>query len=138
MFRSTQAREQEAGGGAVDVAPLLDVVFILLIFFLVTATFVEDTGLDVERPQATASRRLSPPSLRLSVGASGAVYTGGERVSLEEVSRRVRRFRRSEPKGSIIVIPDAEAAAERLVAVIDAAKRAGAKRIAIGTKRPGS
>ena len=69
--------------------PLLDVVFILLIFFLVTATFVRETGVTVTRPQASQAETLEPSSMRVSVTASGDVYAEGRLVTLEELRRKV-------------------------------------------------
>jgi biopolymer transport protein ExbD len=119
------------------MAPLMDLVFILLIFFLVTATFVRDTGIQVERPQATWSDAVDARSLRIGLAASGAIYVEGQRTDLAALRERIERFVTDERDGSVILIPDRKTSAGRLVEVMDAAKLAGAKELAVATRRKG-
>jgi len=137
MFRSVQTREGKSSGALVDIAPLIDVVFILLIFFLVTATFVRDTGVDVLRPEATVTRSLEPASMRISVTAAGDVYTDGRRVSLEELRSQVSTFIADRRQRSVIVIPDVEVPAGKLIEVMDAARMGGATDVALATRSRG-
>jgi biopolymer transport protein ExbD len=134
MFRSVQNRDQ-SNGVLVDIAPLIDVMFILLLFFLVSSTFVRDTGVSVTRPQASMSQSLEPTSMRVSVTASGDVYAEGSRVSLEELRAKVAAFVAREKRRAVVVIPDVEVSAGRLVEVMDAAKLAGAEDVALATAR---
>lgn len=134
MFRSVQNRDQ-SNGVLVDIAPLIDVMFILLLFFLVSSTFVRDTGVSVTRPQASMSQSLEPTSMRVSVTASGDVYAEGSRVSLDELRAKVAAFVAREKRRAVIVIPDVEVSAGRLVEVMDAAKLAGAEDVALATAR---
>jgi len=135
MFQSIQNRGNQKTSAAVDIAPLIDIVFILLIFFLVTTTFVRDTGVQVQRPQATVTRTLEPTSLRVSVAPSGAVYTQGQAVSLDQLRDRVRQFVSRERQRSVIVIPDKSVPSGRLIEVMDAARSAGAVGVAVATER---
>ena len=134
MFRSLQSREQ-SNGVLVDIAPLIDVMFILLLFFLVSSTFVRDTGVAVARPQAAAAQALEPTSLRVSVTAAGDVYVEGNRVSVEELRAKVSAFVARERQRTVIVIPDADVSAGRLVEVMDAARLGGAEDVAVATTR---
>ena len=109
-----------------DIAPLIDVVFILLIFFLVTTSFLRDTGLDVELPQATQARSLDPGSLRVAISAGGMTFTEGRALTLEQLAARVRTFVAEKPEGMVILLPDRELPSGRLVEVMDRAKAAGA------------
>lgn len=139
MFQSVQQRSRSANAAmSVDIAPLIDVVFILLIFFLVTATFVRDTGVTVDRPQASRVEALEPESLRLSITASGAVYSEGSRLSDADLRRRVREFASARERGSVIVIPDRAVPSGRLVEVMDLARQSGARRVAVASQRPGN
>ena len=138
MFRSVQQRDSKSAATMVDIAPLIDVVFILLIFFLVTATFVRDTGVDVVRPQATQTRSLEPSAMRVSITASGDIYTEGRRVTADELQARVQSFIAEQNKRSVIVIPDAEVTAGTLIEVMDAARRGGATDVALATKKIGA
>jgi len=138
MFPSVQDRLKGRRTGAlVDIAPLIDIVFILLIFFLVTTTFVRETGMEVRRPEAVSARALEPAHLRVSISPTGSIHTEGERVTLSGLERRVRRFIARERKEAVIIIPDRAVSAERLVEVMDAAKLGGAREISVATRRPG-
>ena len=89
MFQSVQRRTNGQGSApGVNLAPLMDMVFILLIFFVVTTTFVRETGIQVQRPQAVWSDSLDSRSLRVSISAAGAVHTEGRRVSLAALRDR--------------------------------------------------
>ena len=139
MFISTQHRARSAAAAmAIDIAPLIDVVFILLIFFLVTATFVRDSGIQVRRPQAAATRALEPTAMRISIAASGAVFAEGQQIELAELEQKVRQFVASHAEGPVIIIPDERVLAGRLVAVMDTARQAGARDVALATRRPES
>jgi len=136
MFESVQRQENGSESAvAVDIAPLIDMVFILLIFFLVTTTFVRETGITVNKPEAIETEALRPESLRISIAASGALYMGGRQVDLAACREAVRRYVAQERDGAVIIIPDADVRAQRLVTVMDAAKQGGAKEIAVATRR---
>jgi len=136
MFESVQQRENGSGSAAaVDIAPLIDMVFILLIFFLVTTTFVRETGIVVRRPEALKTQTLRPLSLRISIAASGAIYTQGHQVDLSRCREVVLRFMSQEKDGTVIIVPDEDVSARRLVSVMDAAKQGGAKEIAVATRQ---
>jgi len=139
MFSSVQARrKQDRAAAVVDIAPLIDIVFILLIFFLVTTTFVQDTGVEVNRPESVTAARVEPTSLRISIAASGAVYTEGEQVNLGVLTSRVERFVGREREHAVLMIPDASVTSGRLVEVMDAVRRGGAQSISIATERSAS
>ncbi|MFQ5843876.1 MAG: ExbD/TolR family protein [Planctomycetota bacterium] len=136
MFTSVQRRGNGAAGAPqVNLAPLMDLVFILLIFFLVTATFVRDTGITVERPRAAWSDSLDARSLRVGIAAGGAVYVEGQRTDLGALRERIARFVTDERDGSVVLIPDRKTPSGRLVEVMDTAKLAGARELAVATRR---
>lgn len=119
----------------VNLAPLMDLVFILLIFFVVTATFTQDTGIRVDRPQARWSDGMDPLSLRVAITAGGSIWVEGRRVELASLRDRVARLVTEDPGASVVLIADRDTAAGRLVEVMDAAKLAGAKSLAVATSR---
>lgn len=137
MFSSMQQRKNNDAAPAVDMAPLIDVVFILLIFFLVTATFVRETGIEVQRPQATAAPSLDQQAMRISITVNGTIYTEGSAVDLQTLRSKVSTFVSSNPSSPVIVIPDQDTRAQRVVDVMDAAKLAGAVNVAIATEKKG-
>lgn len=138
MFQSMQQqRRSNDNAAAVDIAPLIDIVFILLIFFLVTTTFVRDRGIDVTRPQATHAQTLEPEALRVHVTDAGNVFVDGRAAQLAQVAAKVREFVQRAPDASVIVVPDEKVEARTLVDVMDRVKDGGAKQVALATRRKG-
>jgi biopolymer transport protein ExbD len=135
MFQSVRGRRRSQTATEVNMAPLIDMVFILLIFFLVTTTFVRDIGLKVDKPQATFASNLDKESLRVGVAETGTIFVEGKRLGLDELKDRVRQFVLKEKSGAVIVIPDEKLSAGRLVAIMDAAKLGGARSISIATRQ---
>ncbi len=131
-FRSNS----DAGGdeGGIDISPLIDCVFILLIFFIVTTTFVEETGIEVDKPQAASSVRLEKNSILIAVTAKGEVVYGGREIGIAGVQPVVRRMIQKEDL-PVIVQVDQGAQAGLFVRVIDEAKLAGAKKVSVATRK---
>lgn len=135
MFQSLQTRQKNNTAVlAIDVAPLIDIIFILLIFFMVSTTFVPDRGIDVSRPRAVFSENLVGTPLRISIAASGAVYADGRFLDLEQLRDRVERFVGGNPDDGIVIIPDESISAGRLVTVIDSVRQAGGRDLTLATR----
>ena len=112
----------------VDITPLLDVVFILLIFFIVTATFLQETGIELVVPQDNAQENETrpPPTLILSVRTDGFVeIDGGRLIDPRSVAPVIEEFKAREPRGVVMVSAAPDAKAEVSVTVIDQARQAG-------------
>lgn len=137
MFEGLRAARREAPPG-VDMAPLIDVVFILLIFFLVTASFRRDEAIPLDRPVATQADEVPTEALRVHVSAEGRILLGARELSEAELAERVRRFVERDAAARVVVIPDAALPSGRLVAVMDAARAGGARQLSVATRRPGS
>ncbi len=120
----------------INVSPLIDMVFILLIFFIVTTVFVEETGTDVDKPQAASVVQLEKNSILLAVTAKGQVVYGGKEIGLGGVRPLVRRLTQQEPMPVIIQV-DRNASAGLLVRVIDESKLGGAKNVSIAAEPGG-
>jgi biopolymer transport protein ExbD len=116
----------------INVSPLIDMVFILLIFFIVTTVFVEETGTEVDKPQAATATQLEKNSVLLALTAKGEVIYGGKEIGLGGVRPLVARLCQSEPMPVIIQV-DQKASAGLLVRVIDEAKLGKAKNVSIAT-----
>jgi len=129
---SSDEGEAEAG---VDMSPLIDCVFILLIFFIVTTTFVEETGVEVDKPQAASATNLEKTSILIALTAKGDVVYGGRNIGVRGVRNEVTRMLQKDPETPVIVQADGEAKSELLVRVIDEAKLAGARKVSIATKK---
>ena len=121
----------------VNVSPLIDMVFILLIFFIVTTTFVEETGVDVDKPSAASAASLDKNSILLAVTAQGQVVYGGEEIGIGAVRPLVKRLVDSsgaEPMPVIIQV-DKAATSDVLLRVIDESKLGGAKNVSLAAAR---
>ncbi len=128
-FRSSTDENTEAG---VDISPLIDCVFILLIFFIVTTTFVEETGVEVDKPQAASSVQLEKTSILLAITDKGEIVYGGREIGIAGVQPLVKRMMQKE-EVPVIVQADQNVQAGLLVRVIDEAKLAGAQKVSIAT-----
>ena len=133
MPRSVRRRRNGNAVMAFDIAPLIDVVFILLIFFLVSTSFVRDSGIDVTRPEATQSHELESDSLRIHITAGGQAFTDdGQPADLKEVAQRVREFVAQREDGTVVLIADAELPVGALGQFLDTVMLAGG-RVALAT-----
>ena len=119
----------------IDISPLIDVVFILLIFFMVSTTFVKDAQLDLERPSAQSATQASGEAIRVSIDRHGDIYMGDAPVRLWMLQSRVRELLRSSVDDSVLVIADRSTAAEQLIDVVDQCRLAGAKGVGVVTER---
>jgi biopolymer transport protein ExbD len=133
-FRRAIADTEEVSD--INVSPLIDMVFILLIFFIVTTVFVEETGTDVDKPQAASAVQLEKNSILLALTAKGQVVYGGKEIGLGGVRPLVRRLTQKEPLPVIIQV-DRNASAGLLVRVIDESKLGGAKNVSIAAEQGG-
>ena len=132
-FREMSADDSPDTG--IDISPLVDCVFILLIFFIVTTTFVEETGVEVDKPQAASSVQLEKTSLLIAITAKGEVVYGGREIGISGVRPLVRRELQKEDV-PVIIQADAAASSGQLVRVIDEAKLAGAVKVSVATRKP--
>jgi biopolymer transport protein ExbD len=131
-FRDTGG--DEGGEGGIDMSPMIDCVFILLIFFIVTTTFVEETGVEVDKPQAASAAQLEKTSILIALTAKGEVVYGGREIGLSGVQPVVKRLIQKEDV-PVIVQADATVPSGLLVRVIDEAKLAGAEKVSLATHR---
>ncbi len=117
----------------IDLTPMLDVVFIMLIFFIVTASFVKEVGIGVNVPDASDE----PPSavdkadILVQVSASNEIYMEGRRVDVRSVRSIIARLYAENPKASVIIKADAKSEAATYVAVADAARSADVKQVSL-------
>lgn len=131
-FRSFGSDEGESAG--IDMSPLIDCVFILLIFFIVTTTFVEETGVEVDKPQAASSVNLEKNSVLLAITAKGEVVYGGQEIGVGGVQTVVKRMLEKEEL-PVIVQADQSVPSGLLVRVIDEAKLGGSAKVSLATRK---
>ncbi|MCK5534251.1 biopolymer transporter ExbD [bacterium] len=118
-----------------NISPLVDMVFLLLIFFLVTTTFSRETGVEVHKPKAKTARTLSRESVLISVTKEGTIHINNRKVDLEELNRIIKETLRNKTDSSIIIIVDKVSFTGRVIAVMDECKQAGAERISLAAMK---
>jgi biopolymer transport protein ExbD len=131
-FRSFSEIDEDSGG--IDISPLIDCVFILLIFFIVTTTFVEESGVEVDKPQAASSIKLEKNSILLAITPKGEVVYGGRDIGVAGVQPLVKRMRQTEEL-PVIIQADHQVNAGLFVRVIDEAKLGGATKVSVATSK---
>lgn len=128
-------RKRESKVADVDMSPLIDMVFILLIFFMVSSTFVKDMKLDLERPGASSASRASSKVIRVYIDNVGDSYIDGQPVKTWAIQSKLRDMLRTSTEKSVLVISDDTIAVEKLIEVIDQCRLSGAKDVAVATKK---
>ncbi len=129
-------RKREAEDSDVNVTPLLDIVFIMLIFFIVTATFIKEPGVTVQRPDAQTAEEQRLVSVLVAIDANNRIWINREETPLEAVRVAVERLRRENPRGSAVIQADGNAESEYLVEVLQQIRDAGVQEtVAVSTLR---
>lgn len=118
--------------GEINISPLIDIVFILLIFFIVTTVFVEETGVEVEKPRAASQKDLERNSILIGITPEGGVYFGGREIGVGGVRAVVGRLIRQDEM-PVIIQADRRTPTETTVNVLDEAKLAGAAQVFVST-----
>lgn len=134
MRRTGHQTRRGEGDSQINIAPLMDMVFILLIFFVVTTVFVEETGVEVQRPSAVSAQSLERNSILIAITRDGRIVYGGEERSLNGVRAIVAR-ELAEREMPVILLVDESARSGALVDVIDECKLAGAKNVSIAARK---
>ena len=132
MIRSQRRSALEEA--AIDMAPLIDMTFLLLIFFLVNTNFIKETGIDVKRPQAATGEAKQGDIILVGISSAGTVHMNGKRLDVSNVRPTVARMRLKTPKAPVVVLADEGARAKLIVRVIDECKLAGAEDISLATR----
>ena len=110
---------------------MLDVVFILLIFFIVTTSFVKETGIDVNRPSATTAEKKSQGNILIAINANGDIWIDNREIDIRAVRANIQVLKASYPQSSVIIQSDQDASTGRLVKVMDQVRLAGVQNISI-------
>ena len=118
----------------INITPLLDVVFILLIFFIVTANFIKEPGLEVNRPDSETAEPTENAAILIAVGNAGEIYMDGRRIDKRQVKANVVRLLAENPQGSVVIQADEKATADTIMAVMDGAREAGVYNISLASE----
>lgn len=115
----------------VDLTPMLDIVFIMLIFFIVTAVFVKEPGVDVIRPTAATAIPVKSVAILIAVTADSEIYIDKKEVDKDSVKTTVERMLAENPNGDVVIQADEDSEIDVVVEVMDQVQMAGAQRVHI-------
>ena len=135
-MRNFFSNMQEDEESSVDITPMLDVVFIMLIFFIVTATFVKEAGIDVDKPSAATAVIQEKASILIAIDANNNIWINRRQVDVRSVRSIIERLHAENPKGTLVIQADKESKNDMLVQVMDASRRAGVYNIALAAHGP--
>ncbi len=129
LFQNIEEEEAE-----INITPMLDVVFIMLIFFIVTASFVKESGLEVNRPDAPTAVKKENANILVAIGASNEIWINRRRIDPRAVRANIERMHAENPEGAVIIQADKKAFTETLVLVMDSARQAGVFNVSIAAE----
>lgn len=135
-MRSFSKRHLENDEDNIDITPMLDVVFIMLIFFIVTASFVKESGIEVSRPQADTAVQQNKANILIAINDKGEIWINKRKVDVSSVRANIEVLHAENPQGSVVIQADEEAKTKLLVAVMDASREAGVYNISISADKP--
>ena len=122
---------KKRGGFELNVVPLIDVVFVLLIFTILTSSLTKETGVSVDKPQAQSAGELNRQSILVAITREGTVHVNERQVDMESLQDVLRRMLSENALGEVVPISDRDSNTGLLVAVMDACNLAGAKKISV-------
>ena len=131
MLNPLNNRAAESEEAAVDITPMLDVVFIMLIFFIVTATFVKPAGIEVDPPRASTAIVQEKANILIAIDAENRVWINRREVDPRAVRPNIERLHAENPKGTVVIEADRDSRNEVLVQVMNASRQAGVFDIAL-------
>jgi len=117
----------------IDMTPMLDIVFIMLIFFIVTASFLKEAGIDINRPDASTSVKADKANIMIAVSANDEVWMEKRRVDVRAVRANVERLRAENPEGSVVIQADVDSKSGIVMEVVDAVRKAGVSDYVVAT-----
>jgi len=132
-MRKKRVLGAEEEDNEINLTPMLDVVFIMLIFFIVTASFIKEAGIQVERPDAPTAEKQEDAAILIAISANDEIWIDRKEMDPRAVRGMIERLHAENPKGSIVIQADEDSTNEMLVIVMEAAKQAGVANVAIAT-----
>ncbi len=130
-MRKTKGFGGDEEDNEINLTPMLDVVFIMLIFFIVTASFIKEAGIDVNRPAALTADKMEDASILIAISENDEIWIDRKQIDPRAVRASIERMHAENPKGSIVIQADMESTNEMLTVVLEAAKQAGVSNVAI-------
>ncbi|MFW5450697.1 MAG: ExbD/TolR family protein [Methylophagaceae bacterium] len=134
-MRKRHSRRQSGAIADVNMTPLIDMVFILLIFFIVTTSFVKETGVDVSRPSAKTAVNKEKANILIAITLDGRIKMDKRWIDRRAVRANVERMHAENPEGAVIILADKESKTGLLIEVMDQARLAGVANVSIAAER---
>ena len=125
---------QEDEAEEINMTPMLDVVFIMLIFFIVTASFVKEAGIDVNRPEAATTVKKERANILVAISDKGEIWINKRQIDVRAVQANIERLKAENPQGSVVIQADKKATTDTLIKVMDAARAAGVFDVSIAAQ----
>ena len=117
-----------------NITPMLDVVFILLIFFIVTANFIKEPGLEINRPDSETAEVTENAAILIAIGSAGEIYMDGRRIDVRQVKANVIRMIAENPQGTVVIQADEKSTADTIIDVMYEVREAGVIDISIASE----
>lgn len=127
-------RDDDENTGEIDLTPMLDVVFILLIFFIVTSVFVTEAGIDVTKPEASTAESRSQDLILIAVSGDGQIWIDGEQIDARFIRSRFERRLAETPNASVVIQGDEAAENQYVMRILEAARDANIASVSISTE----
>jgi biopolymer transport protein ExbD len=134
VFKSVRSPRGSKRQPEIQMTPLIDMIFILLIFFIVTTSFVTETGIPVERPRAASSESLPRQHVAVAVRADGQIVLEGQNIGLYAIRSHLERLLRNNPGLAAVIVADRLVSLDRIVPLMDEIRAAGVEDIALATE----
>ena len=133
MRNNQRAFGYEEESEEINLTPMLDVVFIMLIFFIVTATFIKEAGIQVDRPDTVTADAQEDASILIAISANDAIWVDKQERDSRELRGIIERLHSENPKGSLVIQADENSTNETLIQILEAAKAAGVVNVAMAS-----
>ena len=124
---------QDEEENEINLTPMLDVVFIMLIFFIVTASFIKEAGIQVSRPDAPTGEKQENAAILVAISPNDEIWIDRREVEAKDLRTHIERLHAENPKGALVIQADEDSTNETLVIVMEAAKQVGVANVAIAT-----
>ena len=134
MRRNYDALMGEDEEQNIDMTPMLDIVFIMLIFFIVTTSFVKESGIEVNKPQASTAKSDKKTNIIIGINEAGEIWIDKHLVDIRALRTTIEKLHADTPDGSVVITADTKAQTGILVSVMDQIKLAGINKISIGAQ----
>jgi biopolymer transport protein ExbD len=135
MINVRQSLRKNGKSTDINMSPLIDLVFLLLIFFMVTTSFVKETGIDVKRPIASTAVLKEKGNILIGVDPQGRIFLERKQIDIRSVRAHIERCLAENPEGSVVIVADKKSQTGAVIQVMDQCRLAGAKNVSIAAAR---